>query len=109
MRQSYHDGPHRKSRDGIVDGVVGLDVADFLDCRAKNALGSFVDEGSEAVDCHVLHIAIAVVERVNEAVDDSRACGVVVNEEGGRARLEHSVKVIEGHVSNIGVWVVEFG
>ena len=109
MRQSYHDSSHCQSGYGCVDSVVGVDIADFFDRRAEDGVGSFVDERAKAVDRHVLDIAVTIVECVDEAVDDSRASGVIVNEEGGSTRLEHSVEVIEGHVANIGVRIAESG
>ena len=109
MREGDDDCPHRQSRHGRIDCVVGLDVADFLDGRTEDALGSPVDKRAQAVDRHVLDIAVAIVECVDEAVDDPRAGSVVVRKEGGSTGLEHAMEVIEGHVPDIGVRVVEFG
>lgn len=109
MGEGDDDCPHRQRRHGRVDCVVGLDVADFLDSGTEDTLGSPVDKRTQAADRHVLDIAVAIVECVDEAVDDPRAGGVVMGKEGGSTGLEHAMEVIEGHVPNVRVRVVEFG
>jgi len=69
-------------------------------------LGHLVDEGPQALECHVLHLAIRVAQREEQSFDRLRAGGLLMLEEARVASAEDVLQVAEGHEPKVGVLIV---
>jgi hypothetical protein len=58
-------------------------------------------------ECHVLHITMLIIQSLEQAFCKLCRCTAVMSEEGGILVGQEPVEVVQRHVSEVGIGVIE--